>query len=270
MRVDLHMHSTASDGSLSPGAVADAARAGGLDVIALADHDTASGVAEAQAAAVGAVHVIPAIEMSTLHNGSELHILGYFIDPRAPRLLEYAGSAGTRREERMRGMIALLGSIGVAVDYGDVLRGADTRTRSIGRPHLARALVERGHVSTMSEAFDRYIGDGGPAYMPVRLLSSEDAIALIHEVGGVAIWAHPRPDAFDAELHRLVGYGLDGVECFRPRCPPAEAMRLDAVSREFGLLVTGGSDWHGAWHGRLGDFAVGRDEVGAFLDRGGI
>jgi 3',5'-nucleoside bisphosphate phosphatase len=270
MRVDLHMHSTASDGSLSPRAVAEAAKAGGLDVIALADHDTASGIHEATAAGAGTVHVIPAIELSTLHEGAELHMLGYYIDPRAPALLDYARIAGSRREDRMREMIDRLGAVGIAVTYEDVLRGADADTRSIGRPHLARALVERGHATTMNESFERFIGDGAPGYVPVRMLSAEDAIRLVHDVGGVAVWAHPRPDAFDNHLYRLVDYGMDGVECFRPRCPPAEAMRLDSVARDMGLLVTGGSDWHGPWHGRLGDFAVGRDEVAAFLDRGGI
>jgi 3',5'-nucleoside bisphosphate phosphatase len=270
MRIDLHVHSTASDGSLSPAAVARAAKAGRLDVIALADHDTAAGFAEASAAATGAVHVIPAIEMSTLHDGGELHILGFFIDPKTSRMLDYAESAGRRRESRMHDMIQRLANIGIAVSFEDVRRSADADTRSIGRPHLARALVERGHAATMSEAFDRFIGDDAPAYMPVQLLSSEDAIALIHDSGGVAVWAHPRPETFDAQLLRLVDMGLDGVECFRPRCPPHEAVRLEAVARELALLVTGGSDWHGPWHGRLGDFAVGRDEVAAFLDRGGI
>jgi 3',5'-nucleoside bisphosphate phosphatase len=270
VRIDLHVHSTASDGSLSPGALAEAARLGRLHVIALTDHDTADGVADAQAAGEGSLHVIPGIEMSTLHGGAELHILGYFIDPTNEQLRAYARSAAYRREERMHAMIERLAGLGIEVTFADVQRGTDRDTRSIGRPHLARALVERGHVPTMSGAFDRYIGDDGPAYLPVQLLSSEDAIHLIHEIGGIAVWAHPRGDTFDRELERLVGYGLDGVECHRPRCIPAESVRLERATRTRRLLVTGGSDWHGTWHGALGDFAVGREEVGEFLERGGI
>jgi 3',5'-nucleoside bisphosphate phosphatase len=270
VRVDLHMHSTASDGSLSPGALVSAARAGGLHVIALTDHDTVDGFAEARAAGAGIIEVIPGIEMSTMHQGGELHILGYFVDTSFKRLRDYAHAAARRRNERMHGMIARLGEIGVTVSYEDVLRGADHDTRSLGRPHLARALIERGHATTMNDAFERFIGDDGPGYLPVRLLSSEDAIALIHAAGGVAIWAHPRLDHVDAAINTLVGFGLDGLECYRPRCLPADSLRLEQLARGRGLLVTGGSDWHGSWHGRLGDFAVTQDEIGEFLERGGI
>lgn len=270
MRVDLHLHSTASDGSLSPSALVWAARSGGLHVVALTDHDTIAGVAEAKAAGEGAVDVIAGIEMSTMHDGAELHILGYFVDPSFERLREYSRTAAQRREERMHGMIERLAAIGYSVAWEDIIRSADHDTRSLGRPHLARALVERGHATTMNDAFERFIGDDGPAYLPVRLLSSEDAIALIHAAGGIAVWAHPRMDDVERQLLALVGYRLDGLECFRPRCPPADSLRLEELARVHGLVTTGGSDWHGSWHGRLGDFAVTQDDVADFLERGGI
>jgi 3',5'-nucleoside bisphosphate phosphatase len=270
VRIDLHIHSTASDGSLAPEAVVAAAHAGNLHVIALADHDTLAGVQPAQAAAVDRVHVVPAVELSTHHAAGELHVLGYYVDPLNATLLSFGTRARTRREERMREMIERLQGLGVHVDYADVLAAAGTRPKSIGRPHLARALLQRGHVTTMSEAFDRYIGDDGPAFVPTRLLTPAEAITLIHAAGGVAVWAHPRQDALELTLGAMVEWGLDGLECFRPRVSPADADRIAALARRHGLFVTGGSDWHGDWHGPLGDFAVERDDVAAFLEIGGI
>jgi 3',5'-nucleoside bisphosphate phosphatase len=270
LRIDLHIHSTASDGSLSPGAVVAAARAGGLHIMALADHDTVGGVLAAQAAASGSVHVIPAVELSTHHDGGELHMLGYYVDALHPLLVSFGARAATRREERMRDMIERLDNVGVHVAFTDVQAAAGPRGGSIGRPHLARVLVQRGYVDSMSDAFDRYIGDDGPAFVPTRLLTPEEAIDLIHAAGGVAVWAHPRFDALEAALPRLVEHGLDGLECYRPRVGGADAERIAALAARHSLLVTGGSDWHGEWHGRLGDFAVDRDDVAAFLEVGGI
>lgn len=270
LRIDLHIHSNASDGGLSPVAVVEAARAGGLDVIALADHDTVAGVEAAQAAARGLLHVIPALEVSTSHDGSEIHVLGYFVKVRHPALQQYGERAALTREARMREMIELLGRRGVTVTLDEVLTAGTARPRSLGRPHLARALVQRGIVGSVSEAFDRYIGDDGPAFVPTRLISPAEAIELIHAAGGIAVWAHPRPDQVAEKLPQFIAWGLDGVECYRPRVHPVDAERLADAAHRDQLLVTGGSDWHGEWQGRLGDFAIDRDEVAAFLDAGGI
>jgi predicted metal-dependent phosphoesterase TrpH len=167
-------------------------------------------------------------------------------------------------------MLERLQAMGIIVPFDDVGAAAGPQARALGRPHLARALVQRGHAHSFAEAFDRFIGDAAPAFLPTNLLPQREAIALIHDAGGLAVWAHPRPDAFERSIRQMVDWGLDGVECFRPRCPPEESLRLEEACRSFGLLVTGGSDWHGTWHGRLGSFSVGRDEVGAFLERGGI
>lgn len=270
MRIDLHIHSTASDGSLSSGAVVTTARAGGLHVIAIADHDTIAGVAAAQHAAEGTVHVIAALELSTYAAGAEYHILGYFVDTLNPALVAHGGRASNARQIRMRDMLERLGALGVSVAYEDVLAAAGTRPESIGRPHLARALVQRGHVSTVSEAFDRYIGDQGPAFVPTALITPFEAIDIVHAAGGVAVWAHPRPDALQTLLDPLVAHGLDGVECYRPRLSHADTERIAAVAARAQLFVTGGSDWHGEWQGKLGDFAVERDDIAAFLEIGGI
>ena len=270
MKIDLHIHSNASDGSLPPAKVVEAARAGGLHIIALADHDTVAGVAPAQSAARDFVHVIPAIELSTHHNGAELHVLGYYLDLRNPALLQYSERAGDARARRMHEMIARLDEVGVQIAFDDVLAAAGPRPESLGRPHLARAMLQRGYVSTVSDAFDRYIGDDGPAFVPTRLISPAEAIELVHAADGIAVWAHPRYDQLTAELPRFKEWGLDGVECYRPRVPPADALRAARFATSQGLLVTGGSDWHGEWQGRLGEFAVERDDVSSFLDAGGI
>jgi 3',5'-nucleoside bisphosphate phosphatase len=269
LRIDLHIHSTASDGSLSPAAVAGAAQAGRLDVIALADHDTVAGVGPAQAAAGDGVRVIPALELSTRHRGTELHVLGYYIDLAEPRLAAFVERATTRREDRIREMIRLLAGLGVHVEFGDVLAAAGSRPDSIGRPHLARAVVAKGYATAVGDVFDRYLGDEGPAFVPLALITPAEAIALIHGAGGVAVWAHPRPESLEAELPGLQDSGLDGVECYRPRTLPSEVDRISRVAAARGLFVTGGSDWHGDWHGPLGSFAVSDDDLSAFLAIGG-
>lgn len=250
--------------------MAETARAGGLHIIAVADHDTVAGVKPAVEAVQGSVHVIPAIELSTTHNGAELHMLGYYIDPAHPDLVDHGALAGGARDGRMREMIDRLNSAGVGVTWEDVQAAAAVKPHSIGRPHLARALVQRGHAHSVSDAFDRLIGDHAPAFVPTRLVTPFEAIDLIHAAGGVAVWAHPRFDIVEAALPEFRARGLDGVECHRPRVATPDAEWLADVAARHDLVVTGGSDWHGDWHGRLGDWYVERDDVAAFLEIGGI
>lgn len=275
MRIDLHLHSTASDGALPPDAVVRAARDAGLDIIALTDHDTVAGVpaAVAEAAADGRTQrpvVIPGIEVSSTLNGTELHILGYFVDPEHEALREFGEEAARRRLDRMRGMVTKLERLGIQITLDDVVRAAGPEASVIGRPHLARALVERGAVATFTEAFERYIADDGPAFLPTEMLTPGEAIDLIHGAGGIAVWAHPPHPAFENELRRMVGWGLDGIECFRPRNTPEEVGKMLDGARRYDLLTTGGSDWHGGWHGPLGSFHLTRDQADAFLERGGL
>ena len=270
MRIDLHIHSTASDGSLLPAEVVAAAATGGLDLMALTDHDSTDGVGAAVAAgAASGVRVVPALEVSTHHRAGEQHILGYFVDPADAALEAYVHSARNRRRDRMTGMLERLAELGVHVTMEQVLAVAP-EAGMVGRPHLARALTDAGHVHTPSAAFDRWIGDGGPAYLPSALLTPTEAIAMIHGAGGVAVWAHPRPDVFRNELPALAEAGLDGVECWRPRNLPVDTELFVTTSRARGLLTTGGSDWHGEWHGPLGSFAVDADQVRGLLEWGGM
>lgn len=270
MRIDLHLHSTASDGDISPTALVQAAGAAGLDVIALTDHDTAAGVLAAQDVAEDRPRLIPGIEVSCAGEGGELHFLGYYIDPLHPALVQYGGFARARREDRMREMIRRLGARGVSVAYEEVLELAGPESASLGRPHLARALVSRGVVRSFGEAFARFLADGGPAYVPVDLLAPPDAIELIHTAGGIAVWAHPPLEGVERETRRHAEAGLDGIECFRPRITPAGSQLLEGTAGSLGLLVTGGSDWHGPWHGPLGSFHLRREDVADFLAVGGL
>lgn len=232
------------------------AHAAGLDVIAIADHDTTSGVPEALRAAGDRLRVVPAIEISARHRDRDLHVLGYFVAPAAPAMVEFASRARRGRELRIRDMVDRLHGLGVHVEFDAVVEEAGPSSPTLARPHLARALLAAGHVDSISEAFDRFIGDDGPAYVPTDIVDVTGAIDLIHAAGGLAVWAHPPLPLLGAALRSFVDAGLDGIECYRPRVLPADLNRLLNKARKHGLLVTGGSDWHGEWHGPLGSFTV--------------
>jgi predicted metal-dependent phosphoesterase TrpH len=267
MKLDLHLHSTASDGALGPADVVARARAGGLDVVAIADHDTVAGVPAALAAAGDDVRVVTAIEISATHRERDVHVLGYGIDPDHPIMEDYDARARTAREQRVREMIERLADLDVMVEFDAVRAEAGPDAAALARPHLARVLWAQGHVGSVSEAFDRYIGDEGPAFVPVQLLDVAGAIECIHQAGGLAIWAHPPMPMLGGALREFVEADLDGIECFRPRTTPEELNRLLNKARHHQLLVTGGSDWHGDWHGPLGSFHVDRADVAEFMER---
>jgi predicted metal-dependent phosphoesterase TrpH len=270
VRVDLHVHSSASDGALPPETLAEQARAGGLDLIAVADHDTVAGVEPARAAAPDGLTVLSAIEISASHRGRDIHVLGYGVDPRAPALLDYTGQARQARADRIREMIRRLANQDIHVSYEDVLEQAGPDARVLARPHLARALQKAGHVDSIAQAFDWYIGDDGPAFVPTELIDVPGAIALIQDTGGIAVWAHPPLILLGGALREFVDAGLQGLECYRPRVTPQDLNRLLNKAAHHQLLVTGGSDWHGDWHGPLGSFHVDPDAVAPFLERVGL
>lgn len=271
MRLDLHVHSTASDGQLAPEDVVEAAAAGRLDVIALADHDTTEGVPRAlDAARDRSIHVIPAIEVTSTWQETELHVLGYFVDPDAEALRRHDERARSGRARRMEGMVERLRRLGVPIAMEDVLAQTSWRQGILSRPHLARALVAGGHVESVSEAFERYIGEGGPAFLPTEILEPGAAVRLVLAAGGLPVWAHPPLDLLDALLPSLVDEGLRGLEVYRLRTSADQWPALEEHARKNGLLVTGGSDWHGPQHGALGEFYVIREQVADFLDAGGL
>lgn len=272
MRLDLHIHSTASDGALPPQDVLVLCEAARLDVVALADHDTTAGVRRLNRLDVqGPIQVVPAIEVSSTLDRRELHFLGYFVDPYSDVMYRHEERAVRLRDKRMRGMIQLLGNQGIDVTIEAVAEAAGPDRTALSRPHLARALVGAGHVTTVPEAFDRYIGDGHAAFLPTSLLSPEEAIELILDCGGIPVWAHPPEDRIESLLPRLVQAGLRGLEVYRPRHPARYTLRLEGLCRAWKLLMTGGSDWHGPYRGsELGDFFVSAEEVSALLEEGGM
>lgn len=268
MRLDLHLHSTRSDGALAPEAVVAAANAGGLDVIALTDHDTAAGVeaAAAAAAAAGGPRVVAGIELTCSLDGVEVHLLGYGFAPGHPAIAAFAARGAVLRRERLAAMVARLNDLGVPVREAEV--EVEPGCESVGRPHLARALVRRGTVPTFQDAFTRFLGDGGPAWVPSLGPALAEGIATIRAAGGVSVWAHPAlEDARRFAAGRALG--LDGVETIRPRLEPAVSLALEQAARETGLLFSGGSDWHGA-PPPLGAWYVTERHVGGLLERLGI
>lgn len=270
IRVDLHLHSHVSDGQVSPSEVVRAAAAARLDVIALTDHDTAAGVPEAIAAAAARrVRVVPGIEISTRYGPHEFHVLGYWIDAESAPILAHQESAVARRARRMERMIERLAALGKHVSYEAVLEAAGP-ARSLGRPHLARALLAAGHIRYFAEAFELYISDSGPAFVVENFPTPAEAIETLHAAGGVAVWAHPPLEIFPSLIRDFHAWGLDGVECFRPNVAPEDALRLERGARELGLFPTGGSDWHGPQRGQLGEFSVPGDRVAEMLAVGAV
>ncbi|MEX0912790.1 MAG: PHP domain-containing protein [Gemmatimonadota bacterium] len=266
MRVDLHLHTWVSDGDLPPAELVRLAAAAGLDVIAVTDHDTAGGVGDALSAAADLpLSVVPGIEISTVWGSNELHILGYWIDPESQPIVQHQEQASRRRSVRMEAMVERLQGLGVQISFADVEVAAGTETRSLGRPHLARALHAGGHTRFYGEAFARYIGNSGPAYVAEGFPVPPDAIATIHAAGGLAVWAHPPLPLLGDTLPLMVEWGLDGVECYRPGTDPGDLAKLETSTRAHGLFPTGGSDWHGPHRAALGDFAVDAERVRAVL-----
>lgn len=267
LKIDLHLHSNVSDGQLAPAALVETAAAAGLATIALTDHDTAAGVAEAvRAGAALGLQVVPGIEVSTRSGDHEYHVLGYWVDPASEAMRRHHDEALARRRKRMLGMVEKLQGLGLAIEFDDVLRAAGPDVQALGRPHLARALLEAGHTRYYGEAFVKYIADGGVAYVSERFPTVGEAIATIHAAGGMAVWAHPDPDRFAADVEGFAEAGLDGVECFRPNLTAAEVGVLLRKTEALGLQPTGGSDWHGPGRASLGDFYVQPHEVRGVLD----
>ncbi len=266
MKIDLHLHSYVSDGQLSPTQLMEAARAGGLNMVALTDHDTAAGVAEAREAAdrLG-LEFIPGIELSTRHGESEFHVLGYGIDPESDAMRAHQTSSVVGRTERMQAMVGRLHELGVRVTFDEVLSAAGP-AESLGRPHLARALLARGHTRYYGEAFSRFISDGGPAFVSQGFPEVGEAVRTIHDAGGLAVWAHPPLDLFEAHIPEFRAVGLDGVECFRPGTLPLDIQWLEGITRNLGLFPTGGSDWHGPHRSALGDFFIRPDDIPEVLE----
>lgn len=243
-RLDLHAHTTASDGQLSPIELIMLARELHLDAIAVTDHDTTEGVGEAQAAASEHMLVIPGVELSAEDEAGDVHTLGYFVNVQNRHFQSELHRFREGRFFRGREIVEKLGEMKMPLAWERI--EAQANGGAIGRPHIARAMVEAGYVNSVQEAFDRYIANDGPAYVPRTRLSPEGAIAMIHRAGGAAVLAHPGLlDDFRTMVERLVPAGLDGIEVVYPTHSTEVEIQVRMLAERYDLVMTGGSDFHG-------------------------
>lgn len=269
--VDLHVHSTASDGLLNPAEIISRAAEIGLAVIALTDHDTVDGVAAAREAARAfpGLTVIPGVEISTDTSGGETHVLGYYIDIDNLDLLSSLERFRDSRRNRAVRMVEKLNNMGIAIAWERVREIAGDS--SIGRPHIARAMLEKGYIEKFEDAFDGYLEHGGPAYAEREKMTPEDAVALILRAGGIPVLAHPfttgDPDGMAASLKKA---GLVGLEAYYHENTPENTENMLALAEKHGLIVTGGSDFHGddLSGGSLGGTEVPREAAQRLIDLG--
>jgi predicted metal-dependent phosphoesterase TrpH len=265
--IDLHVHSTASDGSLAPEAVVKRALAAGLGAVALTDHDSLGGIPEALAAGERfGVRVIGGCEFSAAAPWGEMHVLGYFLPSDSAALDAFLERCRADRVRRARAMVEKLQRLGVELSFEQVLY--ESAGGAVGRPHVARAIVRQGGAIDLGDAFDRFLGRGRPAFVEKTLPAFRAIAELVHQVGGLVSVAHLKERGTRAFVERLKGEGLDAVETRHPSHDPDLRARLTDIVLKLGLLRTGGSDWHGdpepgVTHGTIGSQAVPRE----WLDR---
>ncbi len=245
-KVDLHLHSTASDGKFSPAEVVRKATEAGLTVIALADHDTVDGIVPALEAAKSfpLLRVIPCVEISTDIPKGEIHVLGYFIDYTNRALQAILGKMRHSREGRAEGMITKLRNMGLPIEWERVKEIAGSG--SIGRPHIAQAMLEKGYITSIKEAFNKYISRDGPAYVEREKMTPAEAVELILRAKGLPVLAHPLTiSELEAMVIELKAAGLVGIEAYYDAYTTEEINRLVNLANRYGLIATGGSDYHG-------------------------
>ena len=243
--IDLHLHTTASDGALEPEEVVERAAAAGVRVIGIADHDTMAGVTRAASAAARlGMMCVPGIEVTSVCEGRDVHVLGYWLDAGAATLQALVARTRRSRVDRAARIVALLGRAGAPIDFESRLAEAERSGRSIARPEIARTIVANGHAATVAEAFDRFLSEGRPAYVPHVGPTPFDAVAAIRAAGGVSSLAHPGTLRRDDLIPALSAAGLDALEVFHSEHAPEDVARYMACARDLGLATSGGSDFH--------------------------
>ena len=247
MRIDLHLHTTASDGRCSPRELVERAAAAGVDVMGVTDHDTTAGIDEVVAAArQHGIEVVAGIEITAVEDGRDVHVLGYFIDTSNAELEGFLSRQRAQRLERVRAIGDRLARLGMPIDITPLLAaGNDAAARSVGRPLIARQMIAAGYVADTREAFDNWLAVGRPAFVPRAGAPAEEIIPIIHGASGIASLAHPGQTSVDGRIKAYVGSGLDAVEVFHPDHDQSATARYRSLASDFGLLVTGGSDFHG-------------------------
>ncbi|HTO96406.1 MAG TPA: PHP domain-containing protein [Myxococcales bacterium] len=269
--IDLHSHTLHSDGDRSPAQLFAEAAAAGVTVLSVTDHDTVLGLDECRAAStpVG-VRFVPGIELSCELHGREVHVLGHFIDPQGTALERLASDMLEERRERMERMVALAQGMGFSAATMErvmAVSGGD----NLGRPHLARVLVDCGHALSVKDAFDKFLHNGGPLWVDRRRLPVDQAVWMVHQARGTATIAHPGANGVTRqELKTIAELGLDGVEAFHPDHPPNQAESFARIAADLGLLITAGSDYHGPSvqpDRKLGDRTLPADRFAALEER---
>ncbi len=245
--IDLHLHTTASDGRLSPAELVARVAAAGITTMSVTDHDTVAGLAEVgvEAAARG-IRLVPGIEITSTADGRDVHLLGYFFDPGSAPLLAFLEGQRAMRVSRVREIGARLALLGMPIDVEALVTAAAARPgSSIGRPQIARALVGAGHVGSIQEAFDRWLANGRPAYVARTGPSPAAVVDVVHAAGGVASFAHPAVTKRDELIRPLADHGLDAIEVYHSDHLPEHERDYRGLAARLGLLVSGGSDFHG-------------------------
>lgn len=244
--IDLHLHTSASDGLLRPADLVTRAAHAGLRVISVTDHDTTAGLDEARAeAAARGLRLIDGIEITAVDDGRDVHVLGYFIDPRHEALRSFLEAQRSDRVRRVREIADRLAELGAPIDPEPLMKRGLEAGQSVGRPHVASALIAAGHVQTWDEAFDRYLGQGKPAFVPRRGAAPAVVVAVIRAAGGVASLAHPGLTGIDPLIPGLVEAGLGALEVRHSEHDAETEARYREMARVLGLATTGGSDFHG-------------------------
>jgi len=255
--VDLHLHTYHSDGLWSPSQLVMKANELKLSAIGICDHDTISALEEAESIGLKYnIEVVPGLELSSQYKGRDIHILGYYIDRDNQAMTGYLELFREERVKRAAKMVVNLNQDGVHILMDDV-RGK-AQGQSIGRPHIAEVLMEKGYVETFQEAFQRFIGYGAASYVEKYKIQPDHAIRLISEARGLAILAHPGPILNDEIILDLIKFGIDGFEVVHPNLDARRTQHLMEIAKKYGLLITGGSDCHG---GRTGDYCIGKYNV---------
>ena len=271
--IDLHSHTLHSDGERTPDELLSEARARGVRILAVTDHDTVSGIDECHAAGVRhGVRLVAGIELSCELHGREVHLLGHFVDPHSPALNRLARELLEERRERMERMVAKAQQLGMTtVTMEAVVAGSGGE--NLGRPHLARVLVDRGHATSVKDAFDRFLRDDGTLYVDRRRIPIREGIELVHDAAGTGSLAHPGANGVSRqELKTLAGFGLDAVEANHPEHPPNQVEAFERWAKELDLLVTAGSDYHGPRvqpDRNLGDRTLSQERFAALEERAG-
>jgi predicted metal-dependent phosphoesterase TrpH len=265
---DLHIHSTYSDGTLSPSELVKKAVYADFDYIAISDHDCLDGIEEAIRASHGTkLVIIPAVEFSCVITDvkKEIHILGYiknYKDKNLRKLLKYFSDA---REKRAKEIVAKLAELGIVIDFEAVKEIAGYGT--VGRPHIAKAIVNTGAVRNVWQAFEKYLNEDAPAYLPKAAFSVDAAISAIHNAGGLASWAHPPLEIMRQHIDYYSKIGLDSIETWHPLLDSRDRRRARRMAQKNGLYVTGGSDWHNIERdGPFGSYHVKTDDLREFLE----